>query len=70
MSDITWPATEITTGYHPSGFKIDKTTDPLNRYTLWTIKDDGKWVDAKPVCFHSLPEDGWIKLDKINWNEK
>jgi len=56
--------TEIDTGYHPLGFRIDKGADPLNRYTKWTIDSDGNWINSKPVCFHSLPTDGWIKEEK------
>jgi len=61
-------AGEIETGYHPQGYRIDKTTGPLNRYTRWTITPDGRWIDPKPVCFHSLPPDGWLKTDTFDWN--
>ena len=53
-------ANEIDIGYHPSGFVIDKTAPPMDRYTQWKIYPDGAWHDKIPVCFHSLPEDGWI----------
>ena len=60
---MTYHTTEIETGYHPQGYRIDKRTKSLSRYTQWTINADGKWVDAKPVCFHSLPVDGWIRVE-------
>lgn len=58
-----YSANDIDAGYHPSGFRIDKRTDPLNRYTQWTIDKDGKWTNGKPVCFHMLPAQGWIKIE-------
>ena len=61
---VTCQATEVDAGFHPAGFKIDKKADPLNRYTQWTIDNDGKWLNSKPVCFHSLPSDGWIKEER------
>ena len=65
----TCPATDVQVGYHPSGFRIDKTTSPLNRYTHWTITSQGTWQDPTPVCFHSLPTQGWIKTDRFDWSE-
>ena len=59
----TYKASEIETGYHPSGFRIDKTGAPLDRYTQWEIDANGRWHSAKPVCFHTLPEQGWMKDD-------
>lgn len=58
-------SSELERGYHPDGFKIDKFTDPLNRYTKWEIDNEGKWLNPKPVCFHSLPETGWIKTGEF-----
>ena len=63
---VTCQANEIDAGYHPLGFRIDKGADPLNRYTQWTMDKDGNWINSKPVCFHSLPTDGWIKAEKNN----
>ncbi len=64
----TYKAEEVNTGYHPKGFKIDKTTIPMNRYTQWEVKPDGKWAFPRPVCFDSMPEEGWVKVEKFNWN--
>ena len=58
---------DIDIGYHPDGYRIDKTASAMNRYTQWDISPDGKWNKPKPVCFHSLPEVGWIKVDGFNW---
>ena len=63
-------AKEVTVGYHPRGFRIDKNASPIDRYTQWLIKPDGKWIFLKPVCFDSLPRDGWITVDNFDWNEK
>jgi len=57
----TFKTSEINIGYHPSGFKIDKTASPLDRYTRWDIDENGMWHNKKPVCFHELPGQGWIK---------
>ena len=62
-------ATEIDIGYHPDGFRIDKTASPLNFYTRWEISREGKWKNPTPVCFDSLPVEGWIKVDSYDWNE-
>ena len=53
-------AKEIDIGYHPLGYRIDKTAPPMDRYTKWEIGSDGHWLNAIPVCFHALPEYGWI----------
>lgn len=63
----TYPAKEITVGYHPAGFRIDKICEPVNRYTKWKIDDSNQWKSFIPVCFHELPESGWIKVEKFNW---
>jgi len=60
--------TEITIGYHPSGYRIDKTASPLNRYTRRRIMEDGMWVECTPVCFDSMPPEGWVKSKKFDWN--
>jgi hypothetical protein len=61
MADKIFKATEIQTGYHPSGYRIDKTAPPMEFYTQWQVTAEGEWSDPKPTCFHSLPEDGWHK---------
>lgn len=63
IEPMKYQATGIDAGYHPLGFRIDKGTDPLNRYTQWTIDKDGKWINGKPVCFHSLPTKGWVRIE-------
>lgn len=61
-------ANEISVGYHPRGYRIDKTVSPMNRYTKWEINSDGKWMNPKPVCFDSMPEEGWVKVEEFNWS--
>lgn len=62
-------ANEINVGYHPDGYRIDKTASPMNRYTKWRISPEGRWSDPEPVCFDSLPEEGWLKAEGFNWEE-
>jgi hypothetical protein len=40
----------------------------MNRYTKWEILPGNRWACPTPVCFHSLPERGWFKKDRFNWN--
>ncbi len=63
-------ATAVEIGYHPQGYRIDKTASPLNRYTRWEIDARGEWIKPSPVCFDSLPEDGWIKSKGFDWGEQ
>lgn len=65
----TFKAGEINIGYHPDGYRIDKTASPMNRYTQWNVLADGKWEKPDPVCFDSLPQDGWIKAESFDWHE-
>ena len=62
-------AADVRIGYHPGGFRIDKTASAMNRYTQWDIAPDGTWGDPRPVCFHSLPERGWIRADGFDWDQ-
>ncbi len=62
-------ANEVEIAYHPQGFRIDKTATPLYRYTCWDITAAGDWENPTPVCFHSLPAQGWIKVDCFDWKE-
>ena len=62
-------ASEIEIGYHPDGYRIDRTASPMNRYTKWRISPEGRWSDPEPVCFDSLPQDGWLKVERFNWEE-
>lgn len=61
MSEVSYRATEIQTGFHPAGYRIDKSAAPLDFYTKWQITAEGEWTEPKPTCFHSLPDDGWHK---------
>jgi hypothetical protein len=70
MTDKIFDAKEITVGFHPDGYRIDKTASPMNRYTRWKITDDNQWCNPKPVCFDSLPQNGWIAVDKYDWNQR
>lgn len=71
----TLKASEVTVGFHPSGYCIDKTTAPMNRYTKWKIVSEKDWCDPEawcnpePVCFDSLPQNGWITKDKFDWKQ-
>ncbi len=65
----TYRVSDIYTGYHPDGFRIDKTASPMNLYTRWRINEDGRWHGCEPVDFDMLPESGWIKCEGFNWDE-
>jgi len=41
----------------------------MNRYTKWDILQGNHWCNPKPVCFDSLPQNGWIAKDKFDWDE-
>ena len=58
---------EITTGFHPVGFRIDKTTSPINFYTKWQISEGGAWHSPEPVDFMAFPEKGRIKSEGFDW---
>ncbi|MBN2039878.1 MAG: hypothetical protein JW864_07555 [Spirochaetes bacterium] len=64
----TFKASDILKGFHPEGYRIDKTTTPLNYYTKWEITSDGQWTNPQPVCFDSMPQEGWSKKDSFNDN--
>ena len=68
MLDQTFKATEITVGFHPYGYRIDKTASPMDRYTKWDIRPGNRWCNPKAVCFDSLPRNGWIAKDKFDWD--
>jgi len=69
MSERGFKATEINVGYHPDGFRIDRTASAMNRYTQWEIFGERQWQNPTSVCFDSLPEEGWLKADGFDWNE-
>lgn len=62
-------AKDVVVGYHPEGYRIDKTAAPMNRYTRWEIRSGQTWCHPKAVCFHSLPEKGWIAVDGFDWEQ-
>jgi len=64
----TFEARDVDIGYHPQGYRIDKTASPMNRYTRWSIAPDGRWVDPEPVCFDSMPQEGWLKAERFSWD--
>ena len=66
--DQTLILSQVEVGFHPDGYRIDKTTAPINRYTKWEIQGF-RWSNPKPVCFDSLPQKGWIAKDKFDWNK-
>ena len=66
--DITFRPDEIDIGFHPNGYRIDKTASPMNRYTKWQFSPGKRWCNPRPVCFDSLPQSGWIKIDKFDWD--
>ena len=65
----TFNPAEIRVGFHPDGYRIDKTTSAMNRYTKWDIVQANHWCNPKPVCFDSLPQKGWIAKDKFDWDK-
>lgn len=62
-------AVDVEVGFHPEGYRIDKTGAPIYRYTKWRVESGNHWVDPKPICFHSLPEKGWIVTDRFDWEQ-
>jgi len=66
----TYKVKEIDIGFHPAGFKIDKTASPMNLYTKWQISDNVRWHSPEPVDFDALPEDGWFKAEGFDWNQE
>lgn len=70
MIKLTLDAEEVTVGFHPSGYRIDKTASPMNRYTKWDILPGNRWRNPEPVCFGSLPSDGWFERDRFDWSKQ
>ena len=54
-------------GCHPDGYRIDKTALPMNRYTRWETMADGRCINPEPVCFDSLPQEGWVETESFDW---
>jgi len=69
MMDPVLDATEVTVGFHPDGYRIDKTASPMNRYTKWDILPGNHWHNPEPVCFDSLPQHGWFAKDRFDWDK-
>jgi hypothetical protein len=67
--DQTFKPTEITLGFHPDGYRIDRTASPMERYTQWQILPGNHWRHPRPVCFDSLPREGWFVKDRFDWDE-
>jgi hypothetical protein len=67
--DSIFQANEVDVGFHPDGYRIDKTASPMNRYTKCQIVPGQRWHNPKPVCFDSLPTNGWLKVDKFDWGQ-
>ena len=59
---------QIDVGFHPDGYRIDKTASPIGPYTKWEIHSDCQWRNPQTVHFEELPLDGWIKTDKFVWD--
>ena len=62
-------AEQITVGFHPNGYRIDKAASAMNRYTKWQIVTGNKWCNPEPVCFDSLPQQGWFAKDRFDWDK-
>ncbi len=54
-------ARDIQIGFHPKGYRIDKTASLMDIYTKWQITPEGEWINPKPTCFDSMPQEGWQK---------
>jgi len=65
----TFKASEINVGFHPDGYRIDKTDSPMNRYTKWQVFQGNQWCNPEPVCFDSFPQQGWFGKDRFHWDE-
>jgi len=65
----TLDAREVRVGFHPDGYRIDKTASAMNRYTKWQTKPGDRWRNPEPVCFDSLPQQGWLAIDKFDWDK-
>ena len=59
--DNTFNAADIRIGFHPDGYRIDKTGSPMDFYTKWQITPEGEWINPKPTSFDSMPQEGWYK---------
>jgi len=69
LMEQTCTAEQINIGFHPDGYRIDRTALPMKRYTQWQILPGNHWRNPKPVCFDALPREGWFAKDKFDWDE-
>ena len=60
---------DIEKGWHPDGYRIDKTASPIYFYTHWDVDDQGQWRNCRPVDFDVFPRDGWIRCDGFDWDK-
>jgi len=65
----TFKATQIKVGFHPDGYRIDKTVSPMDWYTKWEILPGNKWRNPISVSFDSLPKKGWFAKDRFDWDK-
>lgn len=61
-------AAEINIGFHPAGYRTDKTASPMNKYTKWDTCPGNHWCNPELVCFDSLPQQGWFAKDRFDWD--
>ena len=61
-TDPVLDARDVTVGFHPDGYRIDKTASPMNRYTKWDILQGNRWCNPQPsiLCRNK------VGLRKIN----
>ena len=64
----TYDTAEVDIGFHPDGYRIDKTASSVNWYTKWQILSGTLWCDPEPVRFDSLPKKGWVKINRLDWD--
>jgi len=64
----TFKATEVNVGFHPAGYRIDRTASAINLYTKWEVLPGNRWCNPQAVCFDSLPQEGWLKKDRFDWD--
>ena len=60
---------QIEVGFHPDGYRIDKTASPIGPYTKWEVRSDCQWCNPQAVHIEKLPLNGWIKRDKFVWDD-
>ena len=66
--DQTFEANDVFIGFHPDGYKIDKTAEPAQRYTKWQVSKSNRWSNPQPITFRNMPGHGWFKKDRFDWD--